>query len=195
MSLQEYQAQLEEVENLILADPNDTSLQDLKNDLLELIQLTKGTQQEKSGTEVTDSQPTNDAVDDAQPGQYKNHVAGNESEGAVKKEMKADTTASSKPSVSKEFEVPTHLVPLDTDSSAEQTRKRRAIKALKGKWKLQKKERVAAKKQQTWQSFVKKKKVVKSKSIFATEEGVQARVGVIGRGNTTENAPRKRHTK
>jgi hypothetical protein len=55
------------------------------------------------------------------------------------------------------FQVPRHLViDPDADSQAEQNRKRRAIKVLKNKWRIQKKEAEARSKQKSWQSFQKK---------------------------------------
>jgi len=49
-----------------------------------------------------------------------------------------------------EFEVPKHLLPLDTDTEAERNKKRRAVKALKSKWRESKKEAESAQKQKSW---------------------------------------------
>jgi hypothetical protein len=55
------------------------------------------------------------------------------------------------------FHVPRHLViDPEADSQGEQNRKRRAIKALKNKWRGEKKEAEARTKQKSWQSFQKK---------------------------------------
>lgn len=112
----------------------------------------------------------------------------------------------------KTFEVPDHLKPLPSDTDAERKRKNRTVKALKSKWRERKKEAEGIEKQKTWQDFVgksnkKKKKGVgggasssskRDRSIFATEEGVNARVGVISgtsgvRADMTEFDGKKRH--
>ena len=100
------------------------------------------------------------------------------------------------------FVVPEALVPLATDSEAEKTRKRKRIKMLKGKRRHIKLEAERDKKQASWQSFqakTKKKKRtgfrtnLKKKSIFATSDNPEARVGVTGsgKGMTEFNAKRK----
>lgn len=76
-----------------------------------------------------------------------------------------------------EFEVPKHLLPLDTDTAAERNKKRRAVKALKSKWRESKKEAESEQKQKSWQSFQKKKKL-KTSSMFSTTTG-DAAVGVV----------------
>ena len=104
-----------------------------------------------------------------------------------------------------EFEIPTHLQPVPSDTDAERKKKTRAIKALKSKHREKTKEVETAQKQKSWQDFVsggKKKKKRKGVtggegSIFATEDGVQARTGVIGggggRGTVSGFDDRKRH--
>ena len=77
-----------------------------------------------------------------------------------------------------EFDVPNHLIPLDTDSGAERNKKRRAIKTLKSKWRESQKEAESAHKQKSWQSFQKKKKL-KTSSMFSTTTTGDAAVGVV----------------
>lgn len=76
-----------------------------------------------------------------------------------------------------DFEVPRHLIPLETDSATERNKKHRAIKALKGKWRESKKAAESAQKQKSWQSFQKKKKL-KNSSMFSTVGG-DTSVGVV----------------
>ena len=114
-----------------------------------------------------------------------------------KKKKKKDVVPS-------EFEIPTHLQPLASDTDAERKKKTRAIKALKSKHREKTKEVETAQKQKSWQDFVsggkkkkKRKGVTGEGSIFATEDGVQARTGVIGggggRGTVSGFDDRKRH--
>lgn len=95
--------------------------------------------------------------------------------------------------VMKDFEIPPHLIPLDTDTEAERNRKRRAIKSLKSKWKERKKDEESAMKQKSWQSFQKKKKL-KETSIFSTGED-DTKVGVVSAGGRqlSTHEQRKRH--
>lgn len=102
----------------------------------------------------------------------------------------------------KDFEVPSHLIPNDGDSEAERNKKRRAIKALKSKWREKKKEIESDKKQQSWQSFQKKTKIDKGRSMFATYDGngdatvAATKVGVVSATSgrqMTEFGERKRH--
>lgn len=93
----------------------------------------------------------------------------------------------------KNYEIPQHLIPLETDSVAEKNRKRRASKALKNKWREKKKEAESNKKQKTWQSFQQKRKTKKDTSIFATQDG-ETKVGVSSGRTMTEFNERTRHT-
>jgi survival-of-motor-neuron-related-splicing factor 30 len=92
---------------------------------------------------------------------------------------------SKKKILSRPFEIPTHLLPLDSDTDAERKRKKRSIKALKSQYKSTVKEVESEVKQQSWQDFNKKSKKRKGvkglngESIFKTEDGVGARTGVI----------------
>jgi len=86
------------------------------------------------------------------------------------------------------FELPSHLVPLESDTSAQKLKKQRTAKALKSKFRAKQKEAEHSKRQSSWQSFAskaggkKRKGGVGGGSIFSTEEGVNARVGVISGG-------------
>ena len=94
----------------------------------------------------------------------------------------------------KDFVLPDHLIPLDTDTEAERNKKRRTAKALKSKWREQKKQIESEQKQKSWQSFQKKtKKRGKDESIFSTQEGVADRVGVISKKQMTDNRKRQKH--
>ena len=96
----------------------------------------------------------------------------------------------------KDFVLPDHLIPTDDDTEAERNKKRRSAKALKNKYRHEKKEIESSNKQKSWQSFQKKtvgKKSDDSSSIFATKEGVNDRVGVVSKKQLTEFGARKRH--
>jgi survival-of-motor-neuron-related-splicing factor 30 len=108
------------------------------------------------------------------------------------------TAAKKKSKKVKEFEVPAHLLIHEADTEAEKNRKRRAIKALKNKWRERKKEVETEMKQQSWQSFQQKtlkKRKDENTSIFATQEGDHAaKVGVVSASRgMTEFGERKRH--
>ena len=101
------------------------------------------------------------------------------------------------------FELPSHLVPLESDTPAQKIKKQRTAKALKSKFREKQKEAQHAKKQNDWKSFAtktgKRKKGggIGGSSIFSTEEGVDARVGVVSGGGrrtmTGFQDPNKRH--
>lgn len=93
----------------------------------------------------------------------------------------------------KDFVLPDHLVPNDEDTDAQRNKKRKAAKALKSKWRLQKKEIESSNRQKSWQSFQKKSSSSSSGSIFATKEGVNDRVGVVSKKQLTQFGARKRH--
>lgn len=96
-----------------------------------------------------------------------------------KKKKKSEDTSSS----STTFELPNHLIPLDSDTDAQRQKKQRAAKSLKSKFRAKQKEKEQTKRANDWKSFAsktsKKKKVGGKKSIFSTEEGVDAKVGVM----------------
>ena len=88
------------------------------------------------------------------------------------------------------FELPPHLIPLDSDTPAQKLKKQRTAKALKSKFREKQKELEHARRQNDWKSFAGgsggKRKAIGAAgiggSIFATEEGVNAKVGVISGG-------------
>jgi survival-of-motor-neuron-related-splicing factor 30 len=213
--VREYETQLADVEALLQATPDDSSLVSLKSDLVELLAITK----ESISTEGSESAALPEAQEDiaADFSETWSHSAGNipadvsstavasasassdtlkRSDGPIDTEA---TTATEQPPKKKakklkDFELPEHLVPLDTDTDAEKNRKRRAIKTLKNKHRERKKEVESDKKQKSWQSFQKKNVKTKDKSMFSTQDG-DAKVGVVsvsGR-QLTEFGERKRH--
>lgn len=118
-----------------------------------------------------------------------------------KKKRKKDENAAV---LAAKFELPSHLVPLESDTQAQRLKKQRAAKALKSKFRERQKEAEQSKRQNDWKSFAtggggkkRKKAVVQGSSIFSTEEGVNARVGVIsgsgGRKMTGFADTNKRH--
>lgn len=233
-TLQEYESQLSEVIEMLEADPNEESLLQLKKDLLLLISETKQSGQPQpeeapaphQGSSLTNKTTEHEiqeppstteisavgGEDGATPNQNENNSKISSSSTTTKsttaapqKKTKKSKKSNSVPST---FEIPTHLIPLDSDTEAERNRKRRAIKTLKSKWRERVKESTTTKKQKSWQDFVgkgQKKRKNGSKgstwkgvanvggSIFKTEDGVNARVGVIGSGKSmTEFGERKR---
>ncbi|KAL7488792.1 hypothetical protein ACHAW6_014401 [Cyclotella cf. meneghiniana] len=115
-----------------------------------------------------------------------------------RKKKKRDEDADTK------FELPPHLIPLDSDTPAQKLKKQRTAKALKSKFREKQKEMEADKKKNDWKSFAKggKRKAVGGivgNSIFSTEEGVNAKVGVVSGGGTrkmtefSEKGGNKRH--
>lgn len=98
-----------------------------------------------------------------------------------KKQKKSDSAV-----LEAKFELPSHLVPLDSDTPAQKLKKQRTAKALKSKFRGKQKEAEHAKRQNDWKSFAtkgkKRKGAVGGSSIFATDEGVNARVGVVSGG-------------
>jgi len=111
-----------------------------------------------------------------------------------KKKKKKKSSATEE---SQTFELPQHLIPLESDTAAQKLKKARAAKSLKSKFRSKQKEVEATKKANDWKSFATKTKK-KSSSIFSTEEGVNARVGVVSgggmRGMTEfERDQKKRH--
>jgi survival-of-motor-neuron-related-splicing factor 30 len=210
--VREYETQLADVEALLQATPDDPSLVSLKSDLVELLAITK----ESISTEGSESAelseaPTDPATDfaatwsrpdDNIPADTSSTAIASAStsdalkrlDGPLDTEAVAEQPPKKKAKKIKDFEVPEHLVPLDTDTDAEKNRKRRAIKTLKNKHRERKKEVESDKKQKSWQSFQKKKVKTKDKSMFSTQDG-DAKVGVVsvsGR-QLTEFGERKRH--
>ena len=111
-----------------------------------------------------------------------------------KKKKKKSTTEQTQT-----FELPSHLIPLESDTPAQKLKKSRAAKSLKSKFRSKQKEIEAAKKANDWKSFATKTKKKVGSSIFSTEEGVNARVGVVSGGGTrgmtefAERGEKKRH--
>mmetsp|Transcript_40501 Transcript_40501/g.66395 ORF Transcript_40501/g.66395 Transcript_40501/m.66395 type:complete len:283 (-) Transcript_40501:321-1169(-) len=121
-----------------------------------------------------------------------------------KKKKKKKTKSDDNAVLEAKFELPSHLVPLESDTPAQKLKKHRTAKALKSKFREKQKEAEHSKRQNDWKSFAtktggkrKKKGGAGSSSIFSTEEGVNARVGVIsgggGRKMTDFADPNKKH--
>jgi survival-of-motor-neuron-related-splicing factor 30 len=210
--LLEYETQLADVEALLQDSPDDPSLLSLKSDLVELLTITK----ESIPTEASESavgesaalpEASLDTTADSSDAwsDPTGFVPADASSTAIASKWASDGPTDTEAAVAeeppkkkakklKDFEVPEHLIPLDTDTDPEKNRKRRAIKALKNKWRERKKEVESDKKQKSWQSFQKKKVNTKDKSMFSTQDG-DAKVGVVsvsGR-QLTEFGERKRH--
>ena len=253
-------SQLEEIDTLIAASPDDPALQQLREDLLQLIALEE---QEATEQQVVVEQPSLEAnavdntrtsyqkqeeesssVDYAAQGTFREQQQsiadapnlgsfqpvhssstasdGNEKSSAVAnlKDDTANTTDATntatttspekrqkkKKKKSKDdavldakFELPSHLVPLDSDTEAQRQKKARTAKALKSKFRNKQKEAQHRRKQNDWQSFAKSSKRKKGgmggSSIFSIDEGVNGRVGVVsgGSGGRKMSASVKRH--
>ena len=110
-------------------------------------------------------------------------AAASTSEKKKKKKKKTDDKL-----LSSKFELPNHLIPLDSDTDAQKQKKQRAAKALKSKFRSKQKEMEHTKRANDWKSFStkasKKNKKLPKSSIFSTEEGVNAKVGVISGGGS-----------
>jgi len=153
----------------------------------------------KDGDDAEDSangSPNTDPAKSAQPLEKKKK----------KKKKKSSPDDAAPPA---KFELPSHLVPLESDTPAQKLKKQRTGKALKSKFREKLSIAEHSRRQNDWTSFAgggsgKKRKKggaalmgKKSGSIFSTEEGVNARVGVIsgggGRKMTDFVDPNKRH--
>ena len=198
--LQEYTKQLADIEELLKDTPDDECLLSLKDDIVMLITLTKA---ESSRVDYCDTEyPARETSDPAEfvsqqdddNDEAESHVTGtvNTSMTEISIEVTPQPEKKKKLQNVKDFEIPAHLVPNENDSEAEKNKKWRAIKALKSKWREKRKEFDSSKKQQTWQNFQQKKKQ-KDKSIFATQDGENAKTGVISGGTMTGFGARKRH--
>jgi hypothetical protein len=169
--ISECETQLVDIQELLKASPDDAALLSLKTDLEELLELTRASLPQAL-PETESLLETSNAVERS--------VLTAEQETIP--EAVADNKKLKKV---KNFEVPEHLKPLETDSEQEKNKKYRALKTLKNKWRERKKEVESAKKQQSWQSFqTKKKRKFPADSIFATHDGSRS---------MTEFGQRKRH--
>jgi len=96
--------------------------------------------------------------------------------------------------LNEKFEIPSHLLPLPTDTDVDRSRKRRTIKALKSKFRSRQKSAESEVKQKSWQDFMNKANKGRggyissfgTKSIFATGDGINAKVGVVSNGTERE---------
>ena len=202
-SLEEYQQQLAEIDELLSATPGDETLLSLKRDLLELIALTRN-ELASAGVVVPPPPPPPAVVHE--PAAAAAAWGGEEQESAIQGGEEAPATAvtengtverpkkkSHESLLKKEFEIPSRFLPLDTDTEAEANKKKRAIKSLKRQYHAAKKEAESDKKQKSWQSFQKKKKLNKDGSIFSTHDDDQAKIGVVTRREKTSFTDRTRH--
>ena len=181
-TLQQYQAQLDEVEKLLDSDPTNEEFLQLKKDVLELIALTK----QDAGCEESQGENGNCADGDTEAVPAFNLSKGGSdappaatAAGGEESDSKDKKPKKKKP-ISDTFEIPQHLVPLDSDSEAIKNKKRRTIKNLKRQWKGTLKDAERETRQQSWQDFAKKgkkRKGLKESSIWSTT--AQAGVGVV----------------
>ncbi len=126
------------------------------------------------GSEATSTSATSTNESSSLPSSSAAAATATKSKTSIKKSKKI---------LSKPFEIPNHLIPLDSDTDAERKRKKRTIRALKAQYKSTQKTVESEVKQQSWQDFNKKTKKKRKGgaggSIFQTEDGIGARVGVI----------------
>jgi len=220
MSFEFYKEQLAEVEELLSSTPDDRSLPKLKDDILELINLTRTKTQTNiaitcplkdyscdNRSMISPSLPTSakkcsisvestnvsvstiaDSASVASTS-YTQSCKHNQQKFLSKKSSKV--LSSTKPKIlSEKFEIPSHLLPLLSDTDVDRSRKRRTVKALKSKFRSRQKSVESEVKQKSWQDFMNKSNKKKggytssigNKSIFATGDGINAKVGVVSNG-------------
>jgi hypothetical protein len=190
--LREYESQLRDVVELLRATPEDSSLLSLKSDLEELIAITPPVAYPQANDGVDERNSVQDTYD-KQTFPAAATTAIPDEEAALFRDVLEPPKKKPKKAVSRDFEVPQHLVILDTDKEAEALKKKRAVKALKNKWRERKKEEETDKKQKSWRSFQKKNKT--TSTMFSTVEGDNdTKVGVASTGRQlTQTGERKRH--
>lgn len=224
MTLEFYKDQLAEVEALLSSTPYDESLPKLKDDILELIELTKLKAPNKNDSaclmkdKSSINSPIPNSFNENNSKTCSSPVACTES---TKFDLTTDTDTGVVTSTSRnckqniqniqkipvknsskfssltnakilneKFEIPSHLLPLPSDTEVDRSRKRRTVKALKSKFRSRQKSVETEVRKKSWQEFVNKGNKKKggyissigSKSIFATEDGINAKVGVISGG-------------
>jgi survival-of-motor-neuron-related-splicing factor 30 len=190
MSLAEYQSQLSDIELLLEDAPEDESLLKLKSDLLELIQLTAA---DEANDETNTDGGGLGASREATAGELDvKNATDKTTEGAAEAETKgpAKLDKKMKKKINKDFEIPEHLLPLESDTEAQRNKKRRTVKSLKSKHKAAQKEFESNKKQASWLDFSKKKRK-KSKqtgSIFKTADDGGGKVGVVTSGSSAQGS-------
>jgi survival-of-motor-neuron-related-splicing factor 30 len=205
MLLEQYQTQLTEVEELLQADPTNEEFVQLKKDMLELMKLTK--QDMVAGADAgADADATNEAASEHRPDlnsnvSYKESNNQHDNGGVAAAVASLDTPLlqaavgqqeEQQPALKKKkkqkpisdtFEVPDHLVVLESDSEALTNKKRRTVKNLRRQWKGSIRDAERETRQASWQTFDKKGKSKKRKgvkegpSIWSTS--AQAGVGVV----------------
>jgi survival-of-motor-neuron-related-splicing factor 30 len=213
MSLAEYQSQLSDIELLLADAPEDESLLKLKSDLVELIELTAAEEHEADNVDVGGGSlhSAHDAKGSDHDHDHERDVANipesngktSQSTGSGDAKAAAKLEKKMKKKANKEFEIPEHLLPLESDTEAQRNKKRRTIKSLKSKHKAARKEYESNQKQASWLDFSKKtrkKGKHKSSSIFKTSEHGDVKVGVVTTGNvdngnksTSTSNKRQRH--
>uniref|UniRef100_A0A7S2JQR3 Uncharacterized protein n=1 Tax=Leptocylindrus danicus TaxID=163516 RepID=A0A7S2JQR3_9STRA len=205
--LEDARQQLIEVRELLSADPDNAEFVTLESDLIELITiLSAGEASANLEQSVNEEEPlisatTTPLETENKSGNNLNHskhddinveekVGGAEPDVAKsKKKSKVQKEKSSRT-----FVVPDNLIILESDSAAEKARKKRTVKSLKGKFREKRKEHESNKKQQSWQDFQKKKKKgTKEGSIWATNDHIDGKVGVVGKRTMSEYGDRKRY--
>jgi survival-of-motor-neuron-related-splicing factor 30 len=217
MSLEEYQAQLADVEALISEAPGDESFLKLRDDLLELIALTKQeeeNQQAPQGQTMSAASLKNDYKFETSTDSLLSNTAAVPLDINNQQDEKTSSVDTPVPAVAKidkkikqkikkPFEIPEHLVPLESDTEVQRNKKKRAIKALKSKHKAALKEYETTVKQSAWLDFSQKKRKKgkgPGESIFKTADD-GGKVGVVTAStntaavtSTSANPKRQRHT-
>ena len=219
--LQEYHEQLAQVKELLAEDPANPEYLQLQKDLLELITITQQGQQQPTHNDATNNQTETEVKNDERNGSLFASAAdtrtalvahdeppepafplSKSAQQPVATTSSSDTATAAAAATSKRkapavssiaetFVVPPHLIPLESDTPAEQNRKRRTIKALKRQHKEKIKEIQAASKQQSWQQFSSKvsgKKGTKNTSIWRTSETRGVGVVSVAEGQGQEGA-------
>eukprot|EP00816_Leptocylindrus_hargravesii_P008130 CAMPEP_0196805240 /NCGR_PEP_ID=MMETSP1362-20130617/5006_1 /TAXON_ID=163516 /ORGANISM="Leptocylindrus danicus, Strain CCMP1856" /LENGTH=211 /DNA_ID=CAMNT_0042178049 /DNA_START=66 /DNA_END=701 /DNA_ORIENTATION=- len=205
--LEDARQQLIEVRELLSADPDNAEFLTLESDLIELItilsagEVSANLEQSVNEEEplisatITPLEPENISGNNLNHSKYddisvEEKVGGAEPD-ATKSKKKSKVQ---KDKSSRTFVVPDNLIILESDSAAEKARKKRTVKSLKGKFREKRKEHESNKKQQSWQDFQKKKKKgTKEGSIWATNDHIDGKVGVVGKRTMSEYGDRKRY--
>jgi len=193
---------LDDVEALLEDSPQDESFLKLKDDLLELIALTK---QETEGSGGPSSLSSSQIATSAQD--HNHNTVKDQSNTETEPASAAPTPAllkldkKTEKKLKKPFEIPENLLPLESDTEAQRNKKKRAVKKLKSQYRAVKKDYESTKKQSAWLDFSKKKrKKGEGDSIFKTDDD-GGKVGVVTASASTSvsvpdpaSSKRQRHT-
>ncbi|GMI26275.1 hypothetical protein TeGR_g12334 [Tetraparma gracilis] len=194
----ELRAQLADVEALLADDPGNDEFRQLKDDLVELLEITEEDEEPEAPKPAPATATAPAPAPAAPPPAAAAAAAAAPDLAALDSLLPSAAPEKKRPAITSasEFVIPDNLRLAATDTEEAKAKKRKKVKALKQKFNTAKSSSAATEKKASWQSFVAKgkgKRRVPKESMYKTGDSLGVGVGSTSKGTVTDNGKKQKY--